>query len=97
MIPLASDLLPFPGQIRREDLLEVQSARPASFIRPRSDSGHYFSEVSRGSSGSVNKSPVVWQCSHRRHGTGALGNKRDAVRLAFRSTKFVVVNQVRPQ
>jgi hypothetical protein len=29
MIPLASDLLPFPGQMRREDHGEVrQSARP---------------------------------------------------------------------
>src|SRR6516164_10543780 len=72
MIPLASDLLPFPGQMRREDLLKVrQSARPAFFIRPRNDSGHCFLKVSRGTSRSVDKSPAVWQSSHNRAPTGS--------------------------
>jgi hypothetical protein len=35
MIPLASDLLPFPGQMRREDHGEVrQPAKPTFFIWP---------------------------------------------------------------
>jgi hypothetical protein len=73
MIPLASDLLPFPGQMRREDLFEVrQSARPTFFIRPHNNSGHYFLEVSRGTSRSVDKSPAVWQSSHRKRGTDRL-------------------------
>src|SRR6516165_11002109 len=77
MIPLASDLLPFPGQMRREDLLKVrQSARPAFFIRPRNDSGHCFLEVSRGTSRSVDKSPAMWQSSHRKQAlTTRLGNR----------------------
>ena len=75
MIPLASDLLPFPGQMRREDLLKVrQSARPAFFIRPRNDSGHCFLEVSRGTSRSVDKSPAMWQSSHRKQSTDRRGS-----------------------
>jgi len=84
MIPLASDLRPFPAQMQREDLLEVQSARPAFFIRPPSNSGHYLSEVSRGTSGSViNHLSCGNAATEGTAPAGALGNKRDAVRLAF--------------
>jgi hypothetical protein len=45
--------------------LEVrQSARPTFFIWSRCDCGHSFSKVSSDTSGSADKSLLVWQSSH---------------------------------
>ena len=75
MIPLASDLLPFPGQMRRED--HLKSARLPDRL---SSSGRamivdYFSEVSSRASGSMRKSHFVWQSRHSKP------SERDAVML----------------
>jgi hypothetical protein len=48
MIPLASGLIPFPGQMRREDHGKPPAARPTFFIWSLCDCGHHFSEVSSG-------------------------------------------------
>ena len=70
MIPLASDLLPFPGQIRREGHLKSVSLPDRLSSSDRIAILVYFSEVSSRATSSVNKSSLVWQSSHTRNARG---------------------------
>jgi len=80
MTPLASDLLPFPGQMRREDHLKSASLPDRLSSSGRAIIVDYFSEVSSRTSGSARKSHFVWHSSHRMRGS----NQRDAA--GMRST-----------
>ena len=85
MIPLASDLLPFPGQMRREG--HLKSASPPDRL---SSSGHAVI-VATISQKCPELLAVLW-INHLSCGkavtesaaaTGALGNKRDAVAVIW--------------